>query len=336
VTLGSWLGGLFGGARSSAAVDAAVERIVQVVNPRLKLVRRYRARLAPAVERSLDYVNQLVAAIPPIRAASVAAWSADPYLCAFFGSAKDLARAFSRSADVRAYFERNAAATEVCAVLGMEMTERRVLGMGLAGDAVRGDVEQTTLSFSDHGLRVCAGTEEELRAELARRLMEQLAIEGLGRAANDQSRRQELAQERALLQARAKILERQGAGMGALAGTAAAPAESAKIGAELERNAEELRQLAGGAQPLEQELERAREVLENPADYLHVSSRRLRLDRMNVVQKSDSSDGAELELELARVPGNPPRTRAFALVRFPRADLLPPGQGMEEAARLLA
>jgi len=315
-------------------VDDAIERVVQIANPKLKLVSRYRARLAPPVAASLKYIKALVAAIPPSREASAAGWAGDPCMTAFFASASDIARAFSRSREVRAYFDAHPGATETFALLGMEMTERRVLGMDLQGDVVRSDVPQTTLSFGDHRMRLCAGSEAELRAELERRLVEQLAMEGIKRAGGDQALREDLGRDRALLQARLKLLQRRGGGIqGALGGEAAGEGERAKIAAELERNAEALASLGGTA--LEREFNRICDILSQPEEALHVATRKVRLDRMNVIQKEASTAGAELAFEVARAEGPPPRSRAFTLVKFLRADLLPPGQGVADAERLL-
>jgi hypothetical protein len=57
---------------------------------------------------------------------------------------------------------------------------------------------------------------------------------------------------------------------------------------------------------------------------------------MNVVQEGNSDqDAEEIEVHLARIPGNPPQVRAFTLLRFARADLLPAKSMVEDAARLL-
>jgi hypothetical protein len=42
-----------------------------------------------------------------------------------------------------------------------------------------------------------------------------------------------------------------------------------------------------------------------------------------IVEDGDAQTGAEIEFRIARIPGNPPRTRALALVRVARADLQP-------------
>ena len=326
--LGKWLR-----RGDTARVDEAIERVVQVANPKLRFARRYRARLAPAVAAALDYVGKLVAALPGAREASAAAWAADPYIHAFFARPDDLAQAFSRAGDLRAHFERHPGAAEAHAVLGMEMTERRALGMALEGEAVRSEVAQTTVSFADHRVRICGESEPALRRELERRLLDQLALEALGRAASDDARRTELEQERALLRTRVKLLERQGAGMrAALAGDALAESELARLQAGLDENSKALDALGVGPQALDAELERLRAILADPSQTLYVSRKSLRLDRLNVVAEA----GAALDFEVARVPGDPPLTRAFALVRIPRSALLPPGQLLDDAARLLA
>jgi hypothetical protein len=120
-------GGIAKDAQSAEQIDAAVERIVKM-NPRLRLARRYRARLAPAVATTLAYAKSVVAAAPAPRDAGAAGWSVDPCLRAFFANPDELVRAFSRSQDLQAYFEREPAAQEVYAVLSMEMVERQVLG----------------------------------------------------------------------------------------------------------------------------------------------------------------------------------------------------------------
>jgi hypothetical protein len=43
---------------------------------------------------------------------------------------------------------------------------------------------------------------------------------------------------------------------------------------------------------------------------------------MNVIR---SEGGRKIDFHVARIPANPVRMRAFALVRFPRAQLLPVG-----------
>jgi hypothetical protein len=214
-----------------------------------------------------------------------------------------------------------------------------VLGVGLQGDTLRRDVPQTTVSFSDHQVRMCGQTEAELRTEIVRRMMEQLALEGLARTAADKSRRDELERERALLKTRLQLLEHQGAGIRAVLGSEASPdaGEQAQLAAQLADNAQQLAGLGMREDALDRELEHVRAVFAEPARHLYVETRRLRLDRMNVILDEHSTQaGDDFEFRIARLPTTPPRMRAFTLIRFARADLLPEKNKFEEAAQLLA
>jgi len=319
-------------------IDETVERVVQTTNPKLRFASRYRARLDPAVAKSFAYVRELVATQPAIREASAAAWSGDPYLRAFFATADDLVLAFSRSPDLRAFFERNPAAPEAFAVLGMEMTERKILGTAAEGDKTRSEVAQTAVSFGDHRVRMCGRTESELKAEIERRLVDQLVLEALARIGADASRRTELERERALVKVRLQLLERQGAGMSAaLGGEAVGQGEAAQLKSQIEENTRNLGELGNPAEVLDRELEHICAVLGEPASHLYVTSKRLRLDPMNIVIENGSSQaGTEYEFLQARVPGTtPPQFRAFAFVRIARAELLSAGRLVDDAQKKL-
>jgi hypothetical protein len=331
-----WRGRGNANAPDSQRVDETIERVVQMTNPRLRFASRYRARLAPAVRTALAYVSEVVAAVPPMREASRAAWANDPYLQAFFATADDIPLAFSRAPDLRAYFEQKPGVPEAFALLGMEMTERKVLGMAVEGEIVRRDVEQTTVRFGDYRVRICGRSESDLKAEIERRLVDQLALEGLARIVADQSRRKELEQARALLKSRLQMLERKGAGMrGALGGEAVGQDELARLQSKIEENTRNLGDLGGGAQTLDFELEHICKVLAEPAQHFYVSKRRLRINRMNiVVPDGDTQMSTELEFLVARVPGTvPTEMRAFTLARFPRAEFLPASRLFADAAR---
>ncbi len=319
-------------------IDEAVERVMRL-NPQLKLARRYHAKLAPAVGTALRYVVGLVDSVPAARDANAAAWSADPYIHAYFVAPEDVAAVISRSRDLRAYFESNADAPEAFAVLGMEMTERHILGVGLEGDTLRRDVPQTTVSFSDHQVRMCGRTDADLRNEIVQRLLDQLALEGLARIAADKSRREMLQRERALLKTRLQLLERQGNGIRAVLGSEAqaGPDEMARLEAQIEENDHDLSSLVLKEDALDRALDHLCEVYAQPAPHFYLSTRRLRLDRMNVVlEDGNAQAGADLEIHLARIPTTPPRTRAFSLLRFARSDLLPAKSMYDEANRLLS
>jgi hypothetical protein len=240
--------------------------------------------------------------------------------------------------DLRKFLEQEQGLDEVCAILGMAMNERRTLGVAQEGDVTRSDVPQTTLSFSDHQIRICASSDTELEREIVHRMIDQLAIEALAKFAVDTSRRDVLAQERALLATRVRLLERQGTGMRSVAGgnAMADAGELARLRAQLEANDGELKNLGSRSEALDRQLDGVCEVFANANKLIQVTPRRLRVSRMNVVLPEQGTDeGQTLDLEIAHVPGNPPSERAFAVVRVSRSDMPKPRNLLDEAARLL-
>lgn len=335
----NWLrhGSRTGSEQDKPLVGEAVERIVKL-SPQLSMARRYRARLAPAVAAALRYLADIADSVPAAREASAAAWSSDPYIHAFFAAPDDVARALSRSTDLRAFIEQNADLPEVYAVLGMAMDERKSVGLALQGDSIRSDEVRTTVSFSDHRARICGRTEADLRQEIVRRLVDQLGLDGLARVAADKSRRDVLEQDRALLKTRLQLLERQGAGMRSmLGGDVPAPAEElVRLQAQIEENERSLRGLGLRTEALERDLDHLCAVLEDPSPHIYVENKRLRLDKMNVeVPEGEGLAGEEFTFQVARIPTIPPQMRAFALVRFPRREMLPAADLLNEAVRQL-
>ncbi|WP_244257795.1 hypothetical protein [Paraburkholderia phymatum] len=270
-----------------------------------------------------------------MRDANAKAWSSDPVIRSFFATPADISRALSQSEALRALFERDGEAPVAYAVLGMAMTERHILGVALEGESIRHDVPQTTLCFSDHRVRICSDSEASLRAEIGRRLIDQLALAGFESLA---ANRRDLArQSRALIEKRVVLLERQGSGLRGVVGEQAitAPDELARIQAEIESNSRALAGLRVPEQTLELELECVCNVFLHPADHLHVKSRHVRIDSMNVVQDPDSNIGTDIEFHFARIPGHRAVIRSFVLVRFPRCELLSGGLDIDAAMKAL-
>ncbi|MGV2290103.1 hypothetical protein AAHK20_15420 [Trinickia sp. YCB016] len=326
----NWLLRRDGAISESAGCDTqqtreAVERIV-AMSPQLRLANRYQARLGAAVRVSLEHIGKLAELLPAPLQASASAWSSDSHVHAFFATAADVTEAISRSADVQAYFDQYPCADEVIGVLSMAMTERNGLGVKQEGGMVRTDVARTTVSFGDHVVRLCAATVEDVRQELIRLAVDQLAVEGLASIEADASRRAELEEEHALLKARLQLLERRNVGMNSLAsgGALAKLTEAAHVQEKIDENEQNLAKLGQKSEALERQLTLVCEVLSDTAAHVDVTKKLVRLNRMNVIVDAGGADaGSEIEFRIARIPGNPPRTRALALVRIARADLMP-------------
>lgn len=312
-------------------VREAINRVM-ALNPRLGMAQRCRERLAPAVAAALRYATDLVGSLPAPHEASARTWSSDLYMRAFFAQPEDVTGKISHSEELREYFEQNPDSEHAFAVLGMSMTERHVLGVALEGNAVRRDVAQTTVCFGDHRVRICGRSESELRQEIVRRVIDQLALTGLAKSAKD--RRDALDHGRALLKTRLLLLQREGTGMRSVCGGGAPVAreELVQLEAQIEDNSRRLSDLRVPTDALERQLDGVCEVLMEPDKHVRLTKKKIRLDPMNVVQARDSVQAADdLEFHIARIPTRPPQVRAIALVRFARAELLPGGLFLDQA-----
>jgi hypothetical protein len=268
------------------------------------------------------------------------AWATDPYIHAFFATPEEVGAAFSHSEALRDYFHEHPEADEVFAVLGMAVNERRILGAAQYGATTRTDVVQTTVNFSDHQVRVCAGSEAALREEIVLRVVDQLALEGLGAIEADTLRRDSLEHERALLRTRLMILERQGTGVQSLLGSDASRsyAEVARLQEQIDGNDRALANLGQKTEALEHALEVMCNVFAAPDAHVYVQKKTFALDRMNVIVEDGETRAAhEMELQIARLPASSgsDAMRAFSMVRFRRRDLPPARDMSTEARRLL-
>lgn len=323
---------------SDKLVLEATDHIVKLANPRLALAKRYRERLAPSVEKTIRHLRSLAGSLPAVRTATAAAWSLDSSLHAYFAKAEELPRAFGRARDLRAWFDENPAQDEALAVLGMALSEQKVLGMALHGDTVQREVAQVAVSFSDHQVRICAPDEKALRLKIGWRLYEHLGLIALARIGGGKSAREKLEGERALLGARLRMLRKQGAGMASAVGSGPeADAEGLQaLERKLAENDRKLAEAGAGPAVLDRELEIVREVLEDPASAFGITPRKLVLDAMNTKVEGTAS-GPVHEVEFAEVVlgGDAPVKRACALVRIPRGELLSEKKLLAEAHRYI-
>lgn len=335
---------LFGGKDADRApqdprLPSMVSRVLEM-HARLRLAPRCESRLADAMGPAVEHITSLVAGVPRAHEATIAAWSADPYVRAYFAAPDDIDQVLARSRALHDYFEAQPGADSAYAVLGMTMNERSTLGVARVGDQTRSDVAQTTLGFSDHLIRLCGADEDGLREEVTQRMVDQIAVEGLAKVAADTTLREDLEQERALLASRLRLLERQGTGLRGMVGSdeASAPGDLARVRAEAEEIEQRLQALGPRSEVLSRQLDTLCEAFANAGELLQVSIVQRRIDRMNVVVENGIGDMAEshlLEFRVARVPGNPPQQRTLAILKVARKDMPRPANLLDNADKFL-
>ena len=318
-------------------LDAAIEFVVDRVNPRLRLARNYKERLGPAIERFVVHARDQVGLLPPAREATSEAWVADADLRAFFATAEEMALVLSRCPAVQEFFRDNPGANSACGLLGMSVTTRQVFGTELHGEVVHHDVAQQTVSFANHRINVIAADEANLREVLVRALGEQILIEALAKIDAAQFRLKQLRDERSMLASQLRILQSRSGITGALFSDAEHDESLSAAKTELEARNRELRAAGGGSGTLDRQLDRLAELIADPHRAVQLELRTVRLNRMNVVVAEGSDEPCATVTYVHVTAGTAkPRTGAIALLSIPRASVRKGESRVEEAARTLA
>jgi hypothetical protein len=310
---------------ADAEVGAAIERIIESVDPRLRAVGGYRKRLARPAARALEFARELVARLPAPLALRADLWTGDAQLRAFFATARDVRDVVSRGPEPRTFFA-GAARDDALAILGMTRKQQTVLAQALEGDTVRRDVPRVSVSFSDHRLASPSASEAELRRELEGRVLDFIAARAAARLGEIDERRKALEHERDVLKARFRL-----AGSGAK-GIEPAVGE-ADLEAKLAANEARLRETQAALGSLDDRLALAAETVGAPEKEFAIAVHTLRLDQMNFVADAGADAAAVTFVEATAAGGE--TSRVFVPVRVFRSELAPQGATLADAERYL-
>lgn len=326
------------GKYDDAVIEAAIERVVDGTDPRLRAVSRYRYKLWDAVAHSVEYVVTLIDRLPPAIDASHRHFTSTPLLRAAFVSPDHLRETLSFSKHMHNYQHQNPGPLpgELHGLLGMERTEKTVLGVDLQGDMIRRDVPQTTVNFHNHRLAFPAESEQGTRQELIKRAFDSLIEIALTQLTASRVRRQQLEQQqRQILQKKANALRSGQMGLGPLlAPTPLNQAEASTLERQLLDIQEELKQVCADSATIEQLLARVVATLNKPEKHLRLERVSLTLDHMNIKAPPDSPQVVNaLTFDEALLGKD--RRMTVLLVRFPSSELLPQPDFFQEARRLL-
>ncbi len=287
---------------ADGALRAAAARVVDAVDPGLKVVAGWEQRIAPAVAAALEHCAALAADIPGPLDIDAAAFGSDPLVHARFGAPDDVAAMLGRSRAVRTWFATgaDAGADEFFGLLGMRRREKAVSGLAVRGEVVQHGIAQRLLYFADHTLdRLAAGHAAQ------RVLLRDAALEGIAGGFAAELARWRTRRDDARI---AASLERTPATAAALAGAIAALAPEAVLAA------------------LAQWLRAA-------PQHLYLKSSEVAVDLMGVIR--DAPDPEATTLSLPELVGRDRRHWLVVVVRIRREDALAALRRQEEANRYL-
>jgi hypothetical protein len=313
-------------------LDKALDRTVEVVEPKLALVRNWRSRLAPGVAAAIEFARAAAQHLQQVHDLSPSAWASDPLVRATFATADSVTQVLGRMREVQRYFRAPGAGDEAYGVLSMVFETRKVLGAAQIGDEVRQDVERTQVSFGDHRIRIVAPSADELRQATGVRVFNELLLAATRELAQADERRKELNVARAMLQARLRMLEqKEGTLLEDLGADGDEAADPLAERAELERRLAEMNasmaQLGAGTEGLDRQLDIVRDTLLSARELVRIETRRLFLDPVNTVVDASDAGGPGIEFEYLQAPKT---SRAFVATCVRRTDM--PAGGLSIAA----
>ena len=299
-----------------ARLHRGVDEVVNIVDPRLRGMPGYRARLAPALEQAVRAADELLASLPDPLTVARDRWAADPLLRAFFASVDEMQAFFDRNRELGDFITSAAAqgATVVYAAIGMQMDRRTGFGIGLQGDMIQRDRQQVSVSFSQHRIGAFAVDEGSFRSRLRRRILEEIASRAMQRVVGMKTRRDALAEEEATLRWKHKIFEMQRDGMGMLwHDKAQYDRHIQSLRAQLEDTQKDFHSLAASVGNIEHFLQATVDEFENAAQTIRIQPLTLQVDAMNV--ETEPGPGSR-ELRLVEFRVGRRRPRIVQLVRF--------------------
>ena len=168
------------------SVDEAIERIVEGIDAKIRLVPSYKKKLLQDVTTSLEYINQLVDQIPGPINVSRETFISDPEVRSYFATADVLQQTFSCGSELKTFFEQleNRSSKQCYALLCVNKEEKKILGLELEGEMIRRDVPQTSINFSDYKILSPATSSEGVRSGIKRCIFDGLVTYALQQIAS--------------------------------------------------------------------------------------------------------------------------------------------------------
>lgn len=294
---------------------AAVETAAGLVDPKVRWVSGYRRKLKPAVARTLEYADELIAKIPGPIIADPTRWDHEPLLRAIFSTPEEILSTFHANPQDRKLLEASAD-PRLCALLTMTREERSAFGVQVEGDIVKRDVPRTAVNFVDLRLLAPAAIEAETREHLRQRALTILCTAAMERILSLRSRAQDLGEQRELLQIKLKIRQSGRKDfISLMCGTEACDAEIDRTQDALEgitRDIAAARAELGGPNEC---LDHILRILSRPEEHLWVEPLRLKLSPLGFKVGPESSEPSS-EIELCEVKVREGLQRAAVFVRY--------------------
>ena len=292
----------------------AIEDVVEIADPLIRLAHRYRRTLGPAVATAMAYCDELVRVIPgPVRLEPHSYYD-DPLVKAVFRSADEMEIVLRNARN----HELPGTEEEIFGLLLMDRTEKTVFGSSRQGDVVLHNVPMQAVTFTNHRIVARAADLEATVTLLKQRILEVLAGVALERIAALKANLTELRERRQQLGSMYRILCGKPRVFELFCQSELAQAEKVREVKELlGATDEDINEARKAVETPDDTLLHLKRIMDFPADTLVVRPQSQRLDWKNVIV-DDRRDTEASVISLAEFTVNRELKRSAVLVRFDR------------------
>jgi hypothetical protein len=320
-----------------ALLQAAVERVVDSTDPRLRGFGNYQSRLIDAVEKTVTYVIDTVDALPAPLEISHQSFGSDPRIRAFFATATHISEVWGQSDAVNDYREELSGPLpdQIFTLLTMELSEHTRPGIALQGGRVRRDVMQTTIGFSNHRCIGPSGSESKTRREVKKRAFDLISQQALERVITARGERARLEKQSRLLNQKLQVMKSGNWGFEPMLshGQSGRPNHAALV-EKVAQVEGELDRLDSSPNTIEQSFDCINEVFADPSAYLGQRAVEINLGPM-LVKADDASAPGVISLQLIEFHLSSGERRIVQLGWFPARELPEKQDFLTQAQRYL-
>jgi hypothetical protein len=293
-----------------------IERAVDTIDPKMRAIARYDKKLKDPIKFALQFLRERVHEIPDGPEISKQSLVTDPRVRLFFKNADELQTSFSA---LEALGEHPSNVGQpgnmyTYVLLCMEKKEQSVFGTEMHGEIVKRDVQQTMVSFANPQLIAPSHTADGAREGFLR-----CAFDALLRKVTENIVSDNMEYKRLVEQRTGVLNSLKNSPMGS-ANTGSKNTFSGSLGAaahpELQAINQQIARIKQEIDSPESHLDKAREVLNHPQEFISVTSSSVILNK-NGVKMDHHSDEPGYKIEFAEIQIDKMYQRAAMVVRYP-------------------
>ena len=289
----------------------AVEQVAQLVYPKVRWASSYRKKLRPAVERTLEYAEEVAQNIPGPVEISLDSWGKDDLSRSLFVGVDEYRDFFKNNEDMEQFFK-TTAADQCFAFLTMSKEEKGFLGVDSENGILKRDVPQQAIHFAEHRIVAPMASEKESKKAAALQILTVLATHSLEEMLSLKSWEEELEEQKKILEIKLKIHTAKERGFASvLSGTYNRDPKMAEAKHILEELNQKISTLKSKFDGPEDYLKYVTDMLGHPENYLTSESLKLRLSDMGIKMPLSSSKGRDVRLAELQLEGGLKRAAVF-------------------------